>query len=161
RVAARHLGIERLISEPLIGAEPHPWRLFRKRFVCARFSTEALPDFAGAPESPLPRVLALAGISKAIAMAAEKIAAGAVQLSAPPPACDAIHDARADEVRTAAAKPAGHLDDAHSLRDVFPVATVNLDAVRKANAVGLRLEADPSNTLVLTHPSQAARPAQL
>src|SRR5437879_6443616 len=79
----RRIGIR--VSEPLVRAAMHVRWLLRERCGPAGLAAEALPDFVGASERPIPRALALARVGEAIAMATEKIAAGAVQLGNPPP----------------------------------------------------------------------------
>jgi RNA polymerase sigma factor (sigma-70 family) len=83
-------------------------------------------------------------------MAAEKIAPRPVQLGDAPPAGDAIHHARANEIGPSAAGAAGHADDADSklAGAAIPIAAsaATASAFRPAYQVGQQRESNLKGT---------------
>src|SRR4051794_37613431 len=107
------LGIEGARAQMRAGPPPHALWLGWEQRGQARSATQALSDFVSAAQRSVPCALARAAIPEPIAMPAEKIPTGTVELRNPPAATDAVHDSRADEIRPRAAEPATCADDAH------------------------------------------------
>lgn len=108
-----------------------------------------MPDLVGAPQGLLSSGLPLAGIRKAIAVAAKKIVAVPMQLGNRSPAVDSIHHAGTDEIRPYAAEAALHPDNADGLRHVLPRVASNARAVREMQPVCLGTQGDGSDRLAL------------
>ena len=70
-------------------------------------------------------------------MAAKEISAWSVQLGDAPPAGEAVHDARADEVGPRSAESARHANNADGLHHVLPFAAANPHAIGEIESVGL------------------------
>src|ERR1700730_7149684 len=92
----------------------------------AGIATETLSDLVRAPQRPIPSAFALAGVGEAIAMPAQD---WPVQLGDAPPAGDAVHHTRTDEIGPRATKAARHADDADGLVNVLPLAARNAHAI--------------------------------
>ena len=88
RIVGALLGVEDLFAQALIGSPPHALRPGRKGRRHAAIAAEAPPDLVCLPDRTVQQVLALAGVGEAIAIPAEKVAPGPVQLDDAPTAGD-------------------------------------------------------------------------
>src|SRR4029077_20957194 len=98
-------------------------------------------------------------MGKAIAMTAKEISAQSVELGDAPPAGDAIHHARADEVRPTASEAAGHADYADGLAHFLPLAFGYAHSIGEVEAIRFGSQIDPSDPLAIARPLPPARPA--
>jgi hypothetical protein len=99
-------------------------------------------------------------MGEAIAMAAEKISACPIEFGDAPPAGDAIHHARTDEITPTATEAAGHADDADGLHRVLPLATIDAHAIGKVQSVGFGAHGNRGDLLAVMRPLPAAPTAK-
>jgi hypothetical protein len=117
---------------------------------------ESHADLVCPPQCPAVVIFALRGIGEPIAMAAEEIVAGSVELRHPPPAGDPIHDTWADEIRPDTPESARHPDDLRRLFDIPPFFALAPDPIRQDQCVAVSSELDRGNPLAILLPFQAA-----
>ena len=121
------------------------------------FAAEALPDLVRAAHRAIQFALALAGVSQPIAMPAQEITAGPVQLGDAPPADPAVHDARTDEIGPRSTVLACDADDADALVDVLPIAAADAYAVGEMQLIEFGAQVDPSDSLAIARPLPVCR----
>ena len=92
---------------------------------------QALPQFVGSPECPLPWPFVLAGVGELIAMSAQKIAARAVKLGDAASAISTVSRSRADEIGAAAAESTMQMDDGDGFGHVWPFSIPDPHSVGK------------------------------
>ena len=76
-----YLGLQYFIKQAAISAYRHALGLIGNRLSDPDTDAQALLQFVGSPECPLPRSFVLACVGELIAMSAQKIAAREVQVS--------------------------------------------------------------------------------
>ena len=106
-----YLGLQYFIKQAAISAYRHALGLIGNRLSDPDTDAQALLQFVGSPECPLPWPFELTRVGEPIAMSAQKIAAREVQLGYAPSALSAVSRSRADEIGATAAEPTTQMGD--------------------------------------------------
>jgi hypothetical protein len=137
----QYLGLIYFIKQTAISACPHAFGLIGKWLGDPDTDAQALLQFVGSPERPLPRGFKLAGIGEFGAMSAHKIAVREVQLGYAPSTISATRS-RADEIGTAAAESTRQMDDGDGIGHVSPFPIPDPHGIGQMQSLTLSTEVD-------------------
>ena len=131
----QHLGIEYSGLKALIGLVVHALWAIGKPRGHARLSTKPHADIVGAAQASIVAIFTLRGVGQPIAMPAEEVSPGSVELHHPPPAGDPIDNTRTDKIRPATAESARPPDDRSLLFDVLPFSIALPNSIRQDQTI--------------------------
>jgi hypothetical protein len=127
----QYFGIQCSGFKTIIGLVVHALWPSRKWRHNARLSANPHANVIGPPQCPVVAIITLRRIGEPIAVAAQKICPGCIELRYASAAGDFVDDSGADEIGPLAAEPAGHPDDLSSLVEVLPFSAVSPDPIRE------------------------------